>query len=54
MIKRGNQAVTEALVTWRKSFPEDATWETLSTFQTQIPDFLLEDKDALKGKAVNT
>ena len=27
--KRGNQAVTQVLVQWSNSFPEDATWEYL-------------------------
>ncbi|GMI86886.1 hypothetical protein HRI_002357900 [Hibiscus trionum] len=37
--KRGNRAVTEVLVEWSNSFPEDATWEVLHQLQIQFPDF---------------
>ena len=37
--KRNNQAITEVLVQWRNTFPEDATWELWSTFQQQFPEF---------------
>ncbi|KAA3477606.1 Retrotransposable element Tf2 [Gossypium australe] len=39
IVKRGNQAVTEVLVEWVHSFPEDATWEALSLLQTKYPHF---------------
>ncbi|GMJ03106.1 hypothetical protein HRI_003979800 [Hibiscus trionum] len=37
--KRGNQTVTEVLVEWSNSFPEDATWEVLHQLQSQFPNF---------------
>ena len=33
MTKSGNVAVTEVLVRWSNSFPEDATWENLQLLQ---------------------
>ncbi|XP_052478994.1 uncharacterized protein LOC128034540 [Gossypium raimondii] len=39
MVKKGSQAVTEVLVKWANSFPEDATWEPLTAFQTKFPHF---------------
>lgn len=39
IVKRGNQAVTEVLVEWVDSFPEDATWEVLSLLQAKYPQF---------------
>ncbi|XP_039004684.1 uncharacterized protein LOC120131872 [Hibiscus syriacus] len=39
MVKRGNRAVTEMLVEWTNSFPEDATWEVLYQLQHQFPSF---------------
>ncbi|KAL4387688.1 hypothetical protein GQ457_09G030390 [Hibiscus cannabinus] len=37
--KRGNRAVTEVLVEWSNSFPEDATWEVLHTLKQRFPNF---------------
>ncbi|GMI95061.1 hypothetical protein HRI_003175400 [Hibiscus trionum] len=37
--KRGNRVVTEVLVEWSNTFPEDATWEVLYQLQQQFPDF---------------
>ncbi|KAL4301768.1 hypothetical protein GQ457_10G007190 [Hibiscus cannabinus] len=37
--KRGNRAVTEVLVEWTNSFPEDATWEVLHQLLIQFPHF---------------
>ncbi|GMI77908.1 hypothetical protein HRI_001460100 [Hibiscus trionum] len=37
--KRGNRAVTEVLVEWSNSFPEDATWEVLHSLLQQFPQF---------------
>ena len=37
--KKGGKAVTEILVHWRNTLPEDATWEVLSAFQQQFPTF---------------
>ncbi|GMI70628.1 hypothetical protein HRI_000732100 [Hibiscus trionum] len=37
--RRGNRTVTEVLVEWTNSFPEDATWEILHQLQMQFPDF---------------
>lgn len=52
--KRNNNAVTQVLVRWKNSQPEDATWEDLAHIQTQFPQFqirippvnsILVDKD---------
>ncbi|GMI66113.1 hypothetical protein HRI_000280600 [Hibiscus trionum] len=37
--KRAGRAVTEVLVEWTNSFPEDATWEVLYLLQQQFPQF---------------
>ncbi|GMJ08032.1 hypothetical protein HRI_004472400 [Hibiscus trionum] len=37
--RKGNRAVTEVLVEWSNTFPEDATWEVLHQLQQQFPDF---------------
>ncbi|GMI77062.1 hypothetical protein HRI_001375500 [Hibiscus trionum] len=37
--KKGNRAVTEVLVEWTNTFPEDATWEVLYQLQQQFPEF---------------
>ncbi|GMI86874.1 hypothetical protein HRI_002356700 [Hibiscus trionum] len=37
--KRGGRAVTEVLVEWTNSFPEDSTWEILHQLQQQFPQF---------------
>ncbi|GMI79866.1 hypothetical protein HRI_001655900 [Hibiscus trionum] len=37
--KRGNRAMTEVLVEWTNSFPEDATCELLHQLQLQFPNF---------------
>ena len=37
--KREGKVVTEVLVHWRNTFPKDATWEVLTTFQHRFPDF---------------
>ncbi|KAL4302447.1 hypothetical protein GQ457_10G005140 [Hibiscus cannabinus] len=37
--KKGNKAVTEVLVEWSNSFPEDATWEVLQKLQMDYPQF---------------
>ena len=39
MVKENNQAVTEVLVQWRNTFPEDSTWESLHTLQQLYPHF---------------
>lgn len=55
IIKRHNLPVTQVLVRWKFSQPEDATWEDLSVIQHQFPDFstaappvqtILVDKDS--------
>ena len=33
MVKKHGHAVTEVLVQWRNSFPEDSTWETFADLQ---------------------
>ncbi|KAL4339288.1 hypothetical protein GQ457_08G024630 [Hibiscus cannabinus] len=37
--RRGQRAVTEVLVEWTNSFPEDATWEMLHQLKIQFPHF---------------
>ena len=37
--KKGNQAVTQVLIQWSNSFPEDATWEYLPDLQAKFPAF---------------
>ena len=39
MVKRENQPVTQVLVHWTNSFPEDATWEFLFDLQQKFPEF---------------
>ncbi|GMI68447.1 hypothetical protein HRI_000514000 [Hibiscus trionum] len=39
MVKKGNRAVTEVLVEWTNSFPEDATWEVFHKLQLDYPHF---------------
>ncbi|XP_012453555.1 uncharacterized protein LOC105775598 [Gossypium raimondii] len=39
IVKRGTQAITEVLVEWANSFPEDATLESFTTFQSKFPNF---------------
>ena len=39
MVKRGNQPVTQVLVHWTNSFPEDATWEFLFDLQQKFSEF---------------
>lgn len=41
IVKKGTQAVTEVLVEWVDSFPEDATWEPLNSLQARFPQFHL-------------
>ncbi|XP_052489802.1 uncharacterized protein LOC105801516 [Gossypium raimondii] len=40
MVKRGNHAVTEVLVEWVNSFPEDATWEPLPVLSITLVVFV--------------
>ena len=37
--RKDGKATTEILVHWRNTFPKDATWEVLTKFQQQFPDF---------------
>ncbi|KAL4361032.1 hypothetical protein GQ457_04G005470 [Hibiscus cannabinus] len=39
MVKMGNMVVTEVLVEWSNSFPEDATWEIYHMLKQQFPQF---------------
>ncbi|OMO69954.1 hypothetical protein CCACVL1_19186 [Corchorus capsularis] len=39
MIKRNNKVVTEVLVHWSYSFPEDDTWEDRKELQAKYPNF---------------
>ena len=39
MVKKPGHAVTEVLVQWRNSFPEDSTWETFADLQQRYPAF---------------
>ena len=45
MQRVGNMVVTEVLVHWSNTFPEDATWENWSNLQQRFLQFHLEDKD---------
>ena len=37
--KKRNKAITEVLVQWEQTNPEDATWKELHEVQRQYPDF---------------
>lgn len=39
LIPRDNKAVTQVLIQWSNSLPEDATWEDLLFIQTHYPMF---------------
>ena len=39
IVKKKGQAVTEVLVQWRNTFPEDSTWEPFATLHHQYPHF---------------
>ena len=39
MKRGGNVAVSEVLVRWHNTFPEDATWENWTAFHRDYPDF---------------
>ena len=39
MKKKGNRAVTEVLIQWQHTNPEDAVWKELHSMQHQFPDF---------------
>ena len=39
IVKKHGQAVTEVLVQWRNTFPEDSTWESFATLLQLYPDF---------------
>ena len=39
MRKSGNAAITEVLIRWSNTFPEDATWESWATIQRDFPHF---------------
>ena len=39
LVKRRGQALTEVLVQWRNTFPEDSTWENFAVLQQQYPTF---------------
>ena len=39
IVKKRGQAVTEVLVQWRNTFPEDSTWEPFATLHHQYPHF---------------
>ncbi|KAK4265118.1 hypothetical protein QN277_026210 [Acacia crassicarpa] len=55
LVRRNNLPVTQVLIQWKLTQPEDATWEDLSAIQTQFPHFpttaeptheILVDKDS--------
>lgn len=37
--KRGNHAVTEWLIKWKRQAPKDATWELAELIEIQFPQF---------------
>lgn len=37
MVRRGNRVVTEVLVEWTNSFPEDVTWESFQQMKETFP-----------------
>ncbi|KAG5014218.1 hypothetical protein AAZV13_09G229100 [Glycine max] len=39
MKKKGSRAVTEVLIQWQHTNPEDAIWKELHSMQHQFPDF---------------
>lgn len=39
MVKKNNQAVTQWLIQWSHSVPEDASWEDAKIIQEQFPEF---------------
>ena len=39
MVKKQGRAVTEVLIQWRNTFPEDSTWELFTTIQQKYPQF---------------
>ncbi|KAK4271035.1 hypothetical protein QN277_019789 [Acacia crassicarpa] len=59
LVRRNHLSVTQVLVQWKLTQPEDATWEDLSIIQAQFPHFstaaaptheILVDKDSFRGK----
>ena len=55
IVRCHNLPITQVLIQWKLTQPEDATWEDLSTIQTQFPYFstvaapsheILVDKDS--------
>lgn len=39
VLKRGNQEVSQVLIQWSNSIPEDATWEDWENLSRKFPDF---------------
>lgn len=39
MIKRNNQSVTQWLIQWSHSIPEEASWEDVDSIKEQFPEF---------------
>lgn len=39
LVKRNNRAITQVLVEWSNSVPEDATWEDYQALKQQFPSF---------------
>lgn len=52
MVKRRNHAVTEVLVEWANSFPEDATWESFTGFCKQYPSFDPCPQGSVQGEEI--
>ncbi|KAA3467299.1 reverse transcriptase [Gossypium australe] len=48
IVKRGNQAVTEVLVEWTNTLPEDLMWEPLQELQRDFLLLIFDDKDLLR------
>lgn len=45
-------SVIKVLVNWKHKLPEDAIWEYYYDLKEKFPAFILEDKDAVKGKSI--
>ena len=39
LVKKHGKAISEVLIQWRNTFPEDSTWESFALLQQQYPDF---------------
>jgi len=51
-VRREGMSLTKVLAKWKHQLPEDATWEYYYDLKQKFPAFILEDKDAVKGRAM--